>query len=307
MACLDVLRGSLALPVCAFLDMPDLCSVELAGFNRSASALCWKWLVEAQKGWSKRGHRLAPEDLGTASDKVKMLAMSALHAAFIQLSPHLANHVSPAKPLHLDVQPTYESHLHGGSLHPDVGASLPRFSRAWLSCQTLLGRDLAVGVEFQRTQEAAGQAVYLGVHFARARSDNLVIDAGVTVLFAPFSGQCQMLFEDENEVLQATALPRVSPCAQRVEAWLSISQSGALGFFRRQQGSNVIESSGSLVREAIVPRVWSRCLCQPCLCFSLSKLTADVGASVQWASDRLPVDVQPAQEEFDAVWCEEEV
>ena len=50
------------------------------------------------------------------------------------------------------------------------GGSPPRFSRAWLSCQTLLGRDLAVGVE----HEAAGQEVYLGVHFARARSDNLV-------------------------------------------------------------------------------------------------------------------------------------
>ena len=49
-----------------------------------------------------------------------------------------------------------------------------------------------VGVEFQRTHEAVGQAVYSGVHFARSRSDNLVIDAGVTVLFAPFSGQCQM-------------------------------------------------------------------------------------------------------------------
>ena len=61
-------------------------------------------------------------------------------------------------------------------------------------------------VEFQRTHEAVGQAVWLGVHFARSRSDNLVIDAGETVLFAPFSGQCQMLFEDENEVLQATAL-----------------------------------------------------------------------------------------------------
>ena len=48
------------------------------------------------------------------------------------------------------------------------------------------------------------------VHFARSRSDNLVIDAGVTVLFAPFSGQCQLLLEDENEVLQATALPQVS-------------------------------------------------------------------------------------------------
>ena len=97
--------------------------------------------------------RLAPEDLGTASDKVKMLAMSALHAAFIQLSPHLADHVSLAMPLHLDVQPTCESHLQGGSLHPDVGGS-PRFSRAWFSCQTLFGRDLPVGVEFQRTQRS---------------------------------------------------------------------------------------------------------------------------------------------------------
>ena len=43
------------------------------------------------------------------------------------------------------------------------------------------------GVEFQRTHEAVEQAVYLGVHFARSRSDNLVIDAGVTVLFVPFS------------------------------------------------------------------------------------------------------------------------
>ena len=34
------------------------------------------------------------------------------------------------------------------------------------------------------------------------------------------------MFEHENEVLQATALPQVSPCAQRVEAWLRISQSG---------------------------------------------------------------------------------
>ena len=43
------------------------------------------------------------------------------------------------------------------------------------------------GVEFQRTHEALEQAVYLGVHSARSRSDNLVIDAGVTVLFVPFS------------------------------------------------------------------------------------------------------------------------
>ena len=177
MAYLSFLRGSLALPVCAFLDLPDLCSVVLAGFNRSASDLCWKRLVEAQKGWSRRGPRLAPEDLGTTSDKVKMLAMSALHATFTQRSPHLANQVSLAKPLHLDVQPTYESQLHGGSLDPDVGGSLPRFSREWLSCQTLFRPYLLVGVEFKRTREAVRQAVYLGVHFARSRSENLVIDA----------------------------------------------------------------------------------------------------------------------------------
>ena len=128
---------------------------------------------------------------------------------------------------------------HGGSLDPDVGGSLPRFSRVWLSHQTLFGRDLSVGVEFQCMQ-AVGQAVYLGVHFARSRSDNVVIDAGVTVLFAPFSGQCQMLFEDENEVLQATALPQVSQCTQRVEAWLSIIQSGALHFVRQCGVSSVL-------------------------------------------------------------------
>ena len=77
-----------------------------------------------------------------------MLAMSALHATFIQLSPHLANQVSLAKPLRLDVQPTYESQLHGGSLDPEVGGSLPLFSREWLSCLTLFGRYLFVGVEF---------------------------------------------------------------------------------------------------------------------------------------------------------------
>ena len=161
-----------------------------------------------------------------------MLAMSALHATFIQ--PRKSSVAG------LDVQPTYESQLHGGSLDPDVGGSLPRFSRERLSCQTLFGRYLFVGVEFQRTREAVRQAIYLGVHFARSRSENLVIDAGVTVLFAPFSGQCQMLFEYENEVLQATALPQVPPCAQRVEAWLSIGQSGALDLVRRCGVSSVL-------------------------------------------------------------------
>ena len=34
---------------------------------------------------------------------------------------------------------------------------------------------------------------------------------------APFSSQIPELFEYENEVLHATVLPQVSPCAQRVE------------------------------------------------------------------------------------------
>ena len=50
----------------------------------------------------------------------------------------------------------------------------------------------------------------------------------------------QMLFEDENEVLQATALPQVSQCTQRVEAWLSIIQSGALHFVRQCGVSSVL-------------------------------------------------------------------
>ena len=73
-----------------------------------------------------------------------------------------------------------------------------------------------------------------------------MIDAGVTVISAPFSGQCQMLFEDENVVMQATALPQVSPC---VEAWLSISQSGALHFVRQcGVGSLVVAWSPQQVR-----------------------------------------------------------
>ena len=172
---------------------------------RFAIGLCWKWFAEEAKGVSKLGHRLAPEDSGVASDKVKMLALFAIHAAFKQISPHLASHVLPAKPLYLHVQPGNQGHLHAGSPESGLGGSLPRFSRAWLSCQTPLGRDLAVGVELQRTQEEAGHAVYLSVHFERAPSDNLTLDVGVTVLFALFSGQCLMWSEDADEVLQATA------------------------------------------------------------------------------------------------------
>jgi len=301
-----IVRESLAMPICAFLDMPGLCSVELAGFNRSAIGLCWKWFAEAAKGFSKLGHRLALEDLGAASDKVKMLSMCAIHQEFIQISPHLASHVSPGKPLHLHVQPGKEDHLHAGSPESRLGGSLPRFSRAWLACQTLLGRDLAVGVELQRASEDAGHAVFLGVQFVRVHGD-MKLDVGVTVLFAPFSGQCMMWFEDDNEVLQATTLPPVSLGGERVEAWLSISDGRALNFFRRQQDSSIVEVCGSLGQQAILPVWWSSCLCQPCLCFSLSTLTANVGASVQWVGDQLPVDTQTVQGGFDAVWCEEEV
>ena len=88
---------------------------------------------------SKLGQRLAPEGLGAASDKVKMLSMCAIHKEFTQISPHLASGVSPGKPLHLDVQPGKEGHLHAGSPESGLAGSLPRFSRAWLACQTLLG------------------------------------------------------------------------------------------------------------------------------------------------------------------------
>ena len=112
---------------------------------------------------SKLGRRLAPEGLGAASVKVKMLSVCAIHKEFIQISPHLASRVSPGKPLHLDVQPEKEGHMHAGSLESGLAGSLPRFSRAWLACETLLGRDLAVGVELQRASEDAGHAVFLGV------------------------------------------------------------------------------------------------------------------------------------------------
>ena len=140
--------------------------------------------------------------------------------------------MSPGKPLHLNVQLGKEGHLHAGSPESGLAGSLPRFSRAWLACQTLLGRDLAVGVELQRASEDAGHAVFLGVQFVRVRGD-VKLDVGVTVLFASFSGQCLMRFEENNEVLQATTLPPVSLGAERVEAWLSISDGGALNFFRR--------------------------------------------------------------------------
>ena len=58
-------------------------------------------------------------------------------------------------------------------------------------------------------------------------------------------GSIPELFEYENEVLQAAALPQVSPCAQCVEAWLSISQSSALDW-----------SSGAVFRPS-----WFPCRC----------------------------------------------
>eukprot|EP00450_Noctiluca_scintillans_P001883 CAMPEP_0194494358 /NCGR_PEP_ID=MMETSP0253-20130528/12289_1 /TAXON_ID=2966 /ORGANISM="Noctiluca scintillans" /LENGTH=312 /DNA_ID=CAMNT_0039335461 /DNA_START=68 /DNA_END=1006 /DNA_ORIENTATION=- len=308
MDCQRVLCEHFAVPICVFLDMPDLCSVEVAGFNRSVIRVCWRWLAEAARGWSRLGRLLAPESLETASDKVRMLALSTMHTAFVQISPHLSNHVLPAKPLHLHVQPGGQNPgekgpQRGVTPHTDGGDPLPRFSRAWLSCPTLFGRGLAVGVELQVASKDVGQAVLLGVQCVPVRKDNSVHDVGMTLLFAPFSGQCLMWFEEQNQVVHAAALPPVSADAQRVEAWLSVTENGALSFCRRQQGSNKVESCGFQVRGAIVPNIWSSYMYKPCLCFSLPKLTARVEASVRWASDRLPLEVQQGEEEFDAVWC----
>ena len=169
-----ILRGSLALPVCAFLDMPDLCSVELAGFNRSASALCWKW-------WRRRKvDRLTPEDLGTAWRAANVLES-------------LARKQSASR-------------------------------RGWLST-TIFPRVALVSSSSVRTRQCGKRSTW--VYTSQ--------DLAATIL-----GSMPELFEDENEVLQATALPQVSPCAQRVEAWLSTSQSGALGFVRRCGVSSVL-------------------------------------------------------------------
>ena len=93
----------------------------------------------------------------------------------------------------------------------------------------------------------------MGVHFARARSDNLVIDAGVTVLFAPFSGQCEMLFEDEHK--QATALRRVSLCAQRAERVVEHQPERCARLLPQAAGFECHRVKWFSVREAIVPGI----------------------------------------------------
>ena len=73
----------------------------------------------------------------------------------------------------------------------------------------------------------------------------------MSVMFAPFSGQCYMQYGGERCVMCAEVIPPLQQTITKLRAWAQVAQDGSIFFARQIPGSEVIEETGHLPRECL--------------------------------------------------------
>lgn len=323
MAHQNVLFGDMAELIVSYLDVRSLSCAEQAGLEPKAISASWCALVTS----TAEAVDVCPwlvQELGVLPDLPKVALKQIIHARrtfspvpadwktmIVCPSPMRLHGIlwkyldssSPRSPgvehgrLEGDFQPE-ETAIAGGLSRPLVP---PRFASVPLAVGTNLGRSMAVGV--QMSTEVPGhndEGCLFGIEMVG------VLDGfgmSLSVCFAPFSGRCFIRYP-ENEMMVAQAMPPIEDIlCDNARAWVYVSASGGVCFWRYVESEDSMQTSGEIPRVALP--YWATEYFA-CISFQVDKLPAPAKASVTWAADNFPVSanapVVDIDVDFIATW-----
>jgi len=284
-----------------FLDFPDVAKCEQARLLcPSTSEQLWHQMADTYLWslpyWGQRAlHAMQTLQEESLSPKSLILELKVLGQTLFppeSWQPWICKTSQSS----LRASPLGRSSLGDDSGYRAPPATLPRQASIAVSTGAARGQSLVVGAKVT-CQGPAHDSVCFGVE---ATGHNMS-SRTMSVMLAPFSGQCFIQHGQDGPMMMAEVLPTVSE-HESVIVWIQVTAFGGVRFLR-QVGEKTPEEAGYLPPDCL-PR-W---ICQyfGCIHFWCHEMAAkEVNVSIEYSASQFPpgLDVPAAPDDTtDAVW-----
>lgn len=188
------------------------------------------------------------------------------------------------------------NHAHDHDAHHQHWDSCPYQATLAVAAGSFLGQSYVTGMRLSSIGPA-GDDVCVGVEASGQRETCLMM----SVMFAPYTGRMYVKYAGNGPEMQAQVLPQLSDSDIAVNAWLEVTEKGAVRFLRQADGCPM-ESTGCLPPEFFPTWIHSFFASISFWCYDMAAKQLNV--SVEWCSSAFPseLSVSAPCTEMDAVW-----